>query len=677
MHVELENLSEARSIPEEMPVFQHFADMVAARYEELLDADELFVVDLTSEELWETYINSFPEGTNPIYRERTEHDCSTCRSFIKHLGAVVRINVDGSLSTVWDVEAEGHYQIIADAMAKLVRSASIRTIFRKNEPRYGCMSNVEIMPDGHAHTWRHFHGAVPSKFYAASTGELLGTYQNTFKVFRRGLDELSTTAMETVLELIDSNNLYRGSEFKRPLKAFLDLKDNYDGTEIFVWQNINNPAARFRNTVIGTLIQDLSEGMALEAAVRSFESKVAPQNYKRTTALITPGMIKQAVAKLDELGLNDAIRRRYARLEDVSVNNVLFVDNTVRNKMKDSGIAAMLMQDMHVPMTPHNAQDISAEDFFNNVIPEAQSISLHLENSHLSNFVSLTAPEQEDINRLFQWSNDFAWSYDGDVTDSIKERVKKAGGNINALMRVSLSWYNGDDLDLHCINSSGQHIYFGYKAGILDVDMNAGGPTNPTDPVENLAFNKLSDGVYKIWVNQYNKRSNQQVGFEVEYEYAGEVKTFSYDRTVNTHQDVQVCEIEVRGRQVVSVRPGPHVRSTSSPTAKWGLKTNQMVSVEVIMLSPNYWDEQANGNKHHFFFLKDCKNPGETRGIYNEFLRSDLTPHRKVFEVLGSKTMCPSTDTQLSGVGFSSTRKDVATFVVTHNNTPRTYKVHF
>jgi hypothetical protein len=76
------------------------------------------------------------------------------------------------------------------------------------------------------------------------------------------------------------------------------------------------------------------------------------------------------------------------------------------------------------------------------------------------------------------------------------------------------------------------------------------------------------------------------------------------------------------------------------------------------MLSPNYWDEQKVGNKHYFFILDECLNPEPTRGIYNEFLGGDLTKHRKVFEIIGDKTKCEMTDTQLSGVGFSSTKRE-------------------
>jgi hypothetical protein len=110
---------------------------------------------------------------------------------------------------------------------------------------------------------------------------------------------------------------------------------------------------------------------------------------------------------------------------------------------------------------------------------------------------------------------------------------------------------------------------------------------------------------------------------------------------------------------------------------KWGVKTEQFTKVDTLMVSPNFWDGQAVGNKHYIFALAGCKNPEPTRGIYNEFLRADLHDHRKVFEVLGAKTMCPPTDAQVSGVGFSSTRGDKVLINVTSAGSRRSYNVQF
>ena len=82
------------------------------------------------------------------------------------------------------------------------------------------------------------------------------------------------------------------------------------------------------------------------------------------------------------------------------------------------------------------------------------------------------------------------------------------------------------------------------------------------------------------------------------------------------------------------------------------------------MLSPNYWGQNAVGNKHTFFVIEGARNDELTRGFYNEFLHPRLEPHRKVFEVIGDKTKCqPTVDgQQLSGLGFSSTKHE--TFLV-------------
>jgi hypothetical protein len=90
----------------------------------------------------------------------------------------------------------------------------------------------------------------------------------------------------------------------------------------------------------------------------------------------------------------------------------------------------------------------------------------------------------------------------------------------------------------------------------------------------------------------------------------------------------------------------------------WNIQTNTFQKVGAIMLSPNYWDEQAAGNKHWFFMLEGCRNEGQARGFFNEFLINDLTPHRKVLEMVGAKVQTEQAQHQLSGVGFSSTQSN-------------------
>jgi hypothetical protein len=428
----------------------------------------------------------------------------------------------------------------------------------------------------------------------------------------------------------------------------------------------------------------LSAGVDIEAAVRSFESKVAPANYKRTTALITKGMVDAAMKTIAELGLEPDLDRRHARFSDVSVNSVLFVDNSVRGKMRDGGLKSLLMSEVKPSkFDPKKAEEISVESFMAEVLPKTTSLQLYLEGAHLGNFVSLTAPvHSATTGNLFRWSNDFAWSYDGNVTDSIKERVKRAGGQVEGVaLRASLSWFNTDDLDLHVIEPDGGHIFYGAKQsrngnGALDVDMNVRGETRT--PVENVRWPRMPrDGRYGFFVHNFTKRESIDVGFVIEIESPLGLVHLNYGKALASRAEQPVCTIIVANGAIQQIVPAPGIVAGTTAQEKWGLKTLDLVRVNSVILSPNYWDDNAVGNKHWFFILDQCRNPDPARGVYNEFLNPQLEKHRKVFEILGDKTKCPVAEEQMSGVGFSSTRRDKVTVVATGPSLSKAYTIVF
>lgn len=658
-----------------MPVdnFPSFAKYVAASFSEITKTNP-FVTNTDPDALYAAYLAAFPTGSNPVFKERTEHDCSCCKNFIRRVGAVVNVQPDGSLRTVWDEAAKSApepYRTVAARLRRLVFDSKIKSQFRvaKNEPKFGSATTKSLSPTGVVLTWNHFYtDEVPKALRVESPAETCGAYRTTVQVFERGLTELTQDALDTVMSLIDSNNLYRGAEHREAVVSFIKAKKDYEALNPalranLIWLLAQTPAARFRNTVIGTLVQDLSEGKDLERAVASFESKVAPQNYKRTSALITPAMIKKAMATVEELGLASALERRFAKIEDVSVRDVLWVDAGVKPSMKDGGLLGALLSHAEKTAPPQidkdKAEKISIDDFVKKILPTASGVEVMFKNDLSPNLMSLTAPVDPSPRQLFRWNNDFAWSYSGNIADSLtKERVKKAGGLTNAALRISLSWSNHDDLDLHVATPAGL-IYFRNKTaagGALDVDMNAHSLTR--EPVENVAFPSLiRDGLYRVAVNNFNCRERSDVGFTLEVEAAGKIRTFRFDRPVKNTETVQVCRIEVANGEVRSVtQVDPNLVLTGASRSVWGLDTERFVKVNAVMFSPNFWGDNSVGNKHTFLVLDGARNDEPTRGIYNEFLHPRLEKHRKVFEVIGDKTKCQPTEGQLSGLGFSSTK---------------------
>lgn len=538
------------------------------------------------------------------------------------------------------------------------------------------------MEDQSVKEWSHFFVNLPQNVVLRKDqiGPKLAEARATHDVMARGLMDIPLSTIDTVIELISQGSLYRGEEHLPSLQAFRALKESTDGIvgDLFVWEHLKAPAGRIRNTVIGTLLVDLASGADLETAVASFESKVAPTNYKRPKALVTKAMVLNAQKVVDELGLTSALERRYARIDDITVNNVLFADRSAKKAMNAFDEVAA-----SVPVSTKSlakVEEVGIEDFITKILPRAESLEVMFENRHAPNLVSLIAPVDPTAKQLFKWPNNFSWSYVGEVTDSIKERVKAAGGNVTGDFRASLSWFNYDDLDLHLVEPTGEEIYYGSKVsrrgGTLDVDMNAGWGGTRT-PIENIVYanrDRMPEGRYLLFVENYSKRETQDVGFEVEVEFDGVTHSFAYAKPLSTKERVEVCTFNYARKGGMEI--GKSLPSSPATKTIWGVPTQTFHKVRVVMLSPNHWDGKSIGNKHYIFALDGCRNEGKARGFFNEFLNEGLTPHRKVLEVVGSKMRTEESEHQLSGLGFSSTQRNYL-FCKVQGSFSRTVKIVF
>jgi hypothetical protein len=652
-----------------MMEFKPFAKAVSTQFEKMVKTG-LYRSAAMKDALWNTYLDSYPEGTNPIHKERREYDCQACRNFVRHAGGIVTI-VDNKLITLWDLDLEGEYGVVCRALQAEIRNNPIGNIFLSKESTAGVQKSLQLLEDKSIYEWNHFFVRFPTSVVRSgiTIGPALSEAESTKGVFFRSLEEITMDSIETVLELIDQNSLYKGPEQKFALDEFLKFKKPFDKIKLleekhfYAWKHaFSAPASvtRIKNTAIGTMLIDLSEGKDLEASVKSFEAKVAPANYKRPTALITKSMIANAQATIKELGLEEALYRRYATLPDITINNILFADRTAKKEMNVFDELASKVPDK--PKNLDKIEEISIQDFIDKVLPKADSLEIMMDGSHTGNLVSLIAPENPNSKNMFKWPNKFSWSYNGDVADSMKERVKAAGGKVEGYLRCSLSWFNTDDLDLHMKEPDDTHIFFGNKQsyasrGHLDVDMNVSGES--TTPVENIIYAdnlRMKEGEYTLYVNQYTSRNSSETGFDAEIEWNGTTFKFAYPNKMKTGQNVVVAKFSYSKKDGIKILSA--LDSTQASKTVWNVATNVFHKVNVVMLSPNYWDDVTIGNKHYFFMLEACLNDGKARGFYNEFLTQELDKHRKVFEVVGNKMKTEESDKQLSGLGFSSSQRN-------------------
>jgi len=631
----------------------------------------LYTTDLDKHSLWDVYLSSFPEGTNPMFRERTEHDCQCCKNFIRDIGHVVAITDDLKLESIWDVEnidgynqMDNGYKIVCKSLSKYVKKHSINSIFKYEQNIIG-RETTNINNE----TWGHFHGIIDEKHVLKNTDAFTsGQLLTDHGVMVRGFNEISLNAIEIAIELLEQVSIPRGDEFKKTVINYYNFRKNAIEVSIsdidnYIWKNITNKLLLIKNSVIGTLLCDITDGVELEIAIDKFGQKM--DGYKRPTSLVTGKMIDNAKKTIEEIGRTDSLERRHASIEDITINNVLFADRSAQKEMDAFELLKKKVPSKKSVKNFKKIEEIHIEKFISDILPTAEEIELFVNNDISNNFMTLTAPVNQNAPLLMKWNNNFAWDYINNRADSsMKDLVKKHGGKINGDHRFSIRWNENndskDDLDAHCVEPNGNRIFYENKkkihlsSGRLDVDI-----IDPRDKpaVENIVHadrRKMPIGDYKFSILNFTRKGGTG-GFTAEIEFDGKIYSYEYPKSLRSKERIHIATTKWDGKKFTITH---HLKPISEKSETiWDIDTNNFHKVRVVMYSPNHWDENEIGNKHYFFILDKCKNPDKVRGFYNEFLMDELTPHRKVFEILGNSMAIDYSDEQLSGIGISSTKK--------------------
>lgn len=652
--------------------FDIFSEEINSRLDELIKSGNP-IVELDYEgSLFDIYLNNIPEEYNPVFRVNRFFDGSADRHFINRIGNLAMITPNYKLVYLWDFESKTFFESSRKEMLKALKKCKIKNAFLTSFDMVGSGPNKDSKDP--RITWTHYKYKTPSEIRCSKhdIGDKLGKLNTQYNVFKRTMKECRLEDLESVIELGKDNSIYRASEFLGSLEKWHELKTKYNKkpSDEFLWFNVIKEGIYicYRNTVIGSLIEDLYNGVDLEKAVKSYESKVAPSNYKRPKALVTARMVEDARAKLEEVGLLESIYRKAAKFTEIPTDKILFTSQ----ESKSLSVFDDLKQDAELTVRKKldlsKAKEVKFEDFIK-LLPKVSKIGL-LPNSVVSSSkVVLTNSKNENVPTPFKWDNNFAWSYiESDTADSIVKRVKDAGGVVDGDIRFSLSWDNSDDLDLSFEDIYYRKIYFGNRTelgGRLDVDANFSDIVE--NPVENIYWgdiNHLKDGEYRVAVNNYMQRSERKQGFKLQMEVLGEIVTYSYPdndlRSVTT-----MLKITKKGNNIEVTYENPKL-------IKSNVSGNKFIDIKNVIKSPNAWDGETIGNEHIIFLADDVEVKFSVRGFYNEQLNGKLEEHRKVTEILGSKLKIDpvefeSPDT-VKGYGISTTSNNVFYLRLTYND---------
>lgn len=662
-----------------MSDFIKFRNILHSRLIMLQETCVLVRANVPRSDMYTAYLESFKAEDNPIFRTNRVHDCNTDKSFLKAIGNIVAIDRDNQMHTLWDVDVPAMYQPSVDALQRLVSSAVITAPMCWHSAKLGEKSNISVSPNSLGETFEHFYGDLQARYVTEDSGPVIDEVTSARQTFLRVMDEVTLESLETVLDLINDGLLQRGEVHRSKIEKIIELFNEYDGLGgtdrvAFSWRMAATNARylpRYSSAIMVAVLA-VEEGESdLTNIVNMYNKSVVGDTYQRVTSVATSAQIKNTQKFLEDNGFMGGLTKRHAKSSDLSINDVLFAAGDVQ--LKDTNLFDLLAQEATNRDTELVVgEPIGMDSFLGQIVPQAASIELFLTSNMKGNLCNIITQEDETAKSIHPWGNGSTWSYNGDVADAVMERVKEAGGVSDAENCVTLHWDYKDDLDIALRTPSGT-VYYGNKQGngcTLDVDMNVNGINATDNAVENIFFNgKVPDGNYTVEVKNFCRRTSGR-GFGLRVSNSEGVTNYRFDSVLGDSKTVRCLTFKGVGGKMTDLRiVDPAVVVTGgSKQDMWNLTTQAYVPVDMIMLSPNFWEGKRYGHKHTMFMLRDCKNPESVRSFYNEQLISDLQKDRKVMEVVGGRMRVAYADEQMAGVGFSESKNASVNLRVKYKN---------
>ncbi|MEZ2656950.1 YfaP family protein [Aneurinibacillus aneurinilyticus] len=638
----------------------------------------LFTTD--AEGLFEVFLESLP------HEARQHYTCSCCRHFVNRFGGLVSISEDGEVTSVmWDDHNTPDFFVEAVKMMKqIVLKSRVTGVF---------ISSDRVLGQPHSGGWDHMSVTLPTqKVYRSgvkTARQVMAEKREDFRILIAGLMEYSLNAIDQAVTLLESESLYRSDKVLGVAKFLQELHIKRQNTrnsraqDNITWLAVATAPDGFchvKSSMIGTLLDDIINGLSFDYISRRFAEKMNPSNYMRAQVAPSQGNIQQAEKIVEKMGIANSLKRRYAIFEEIP--HFLWKSNKSEQKSsKTNGVFSNIIpkdKDAKSNKVSLPNTTMTWDKFQRIVLPTAKSIEVMVDNPN--RLMAIVTASDQHAPSILQWDNPFSWYYHGGIDGEIKRRVESAGGRYEGNeIRCSLIWEGYTDLDLHCVTPRGEHIYYGDKMsscnGWLDIDMN-GGSHRDYSPVENIRWSNghASKGEYVFYVHNYCERGSGKTPFKVELEVNGQI--YSYHGVAgNTGFKETIFTFDyVKGQH-------PDIPSTNySSDNAWNVQPNSFVKVKGITNSPNLWNEEkvTHSGQHIFFLLDGCRDlsEGKGRGFFNETLKSELREIRKTLEAYTANTPIEDAENASAcGVGYSKDSEWDLTLKIISNNSTRIIKI--
>lgn len=279
----------------------------------------LFTTDAAN--LFDLYLKGMPE------QHWQHYNCQACRKFVDDYGGLVTIKDDGIITSLlwWLDMVPGFFCGSIMNMCKAVHQSRITGVFVSEARTWGRPENTSKT----GMQWTHLHGTPNESLVWNSplktAGQRAAELREEYVMLKKAIAEFSMEASIQAVRVLEADALSRGEKTLGVAQWFLNLhteiKDKASRQrDNLLWRTITLAPAGWchvRSTMIGTLLQDVVDGLPYDSIARRWAEKMHPLQYRRPTAPPKEGNIKQAEELIAKLGSGSALDRRFARHSDL------------------------------------------------------------------------------------------------------------------------------------------------------------------------------------------------------------------------------------------------------------------------------------------------------------------------------------------------------------------------
>lgn len=376
--------------------------------------ERLFRTDAVN--LYDHFLAEMPEELRQV------NNCNTCRKFVNTYGGLVTVNEDGSLHAVmWD-DAPEFFHDAVEQVRKNVCKAKVTGVFVTSDEELGVYEKGGYF---------HMSAKMPAKliYKGHKTLDTVAADKNVdHELLCKAVNEYDLSDARTALQAVQGEKVRKNAAlighakwFYGIMKMMEPLKNEKAKANLLWAKAAEAPAGlcHLNTTKLGRVLEAIGEGYDYEHLRYIINGMTDPRRDQRPQAAPTEGNKKRAEQIVAERGLQNSLRRRFARKEEVKA---LWTFEEKEDTMK-AGVFGNVKTKESLKQKKEMVNDdvitMTWEKFQRTVLPDAKKIEYAVRDERDSFAAILTAADF-DAPPIIMWDfeearNPFNWytHYDG------------------------------------------------------------------------------------------------------------------------------------------------------------------------------------------------------------------------------------------------------------------------